>query len=73
MRTGLLGAAVCLILGLAGGQMPDPSGQVKAGKKAVHEAYLFAHMNGRGLWVAVLQCECGWAVLDASERRQTGL
>ena len=53
------------------GQMPDPPGQVAAGKQPVHEAYLFAHMMqgdyGR-LYYSVSLDGLHWQLLNQGRR-----
>ncbi len=52
-------------------QMPDPPGQVKAGDRPQHEAYLFAHMMegdyGR-LYYSVSLDGLHWAILNGGKR-----
>ncbi|NJW54250.1 glycoside hydrolase family 43 protein, partial [Salinimicrobium oceani] len=61
-----------LLLGLeVMAQQPDPPGQVEAGEKPVHEAYLFAHMThqdyGR-LYYSVSLDGLHWKALNDGER-----
>jgi len=52
-------------------QMPDPPGQVTAGRRATHEAYLFAHMMkgdyGR-LYYSVSRDGLHWSILNGGKR-----
>ncbi len=66
-------AALLLLFTAVGmrAQMPEPPGQVKPGEKAVHEAYLFAHMTdadyGR-LYYSVSRDGLHWKQLNGGKR-----
>ena len=67
-------AAVCLLFLFSQGvqaQMPEPPGQVKAGEKPVHEAYLFAHMKQGDYWrlyYSVSRDGLHWEELNGGKR-----
>lgn len=64
---------IFILLGLSSvlAQQPDPPGQVEAGKKALHNAYLFAHMThqdyGR-LYYSVSKDGLHWKNLNEGKR-----
>src|SRR5690606_12386497 len=69
-------STLCAVAGVflalsAQAQQPDPPGQVKKGEKAVHEAYLFAHMThadyGR-LYYSVSTDGLHWQALNDKKR-----
>lgn len=52
-------------------QLPEPPGQVKPGEKAVHEAYLFAHMMKADYWrlyYSVSRDGLHWEQLNGGKR-----
>ncbi|HOM61827.1 MAG TPA: glycoside hydrolase family 43 protein [Anaerohalosphaeraceae bacterium] len=71
MRKVLAVSAMLFFCGSALAQMPDPPGQVRPGEKAVHEAYLFAHIMegdyGR-LYYSVSLDGLHWTLLNGGRR-----
>lgn len=71
MKKLLLAAVVLICSSVALSQMPDPPGQVKAGEKAVNEAYLFAHMMEGDYWrlyYSVSLDGLHWTLLNGGRR-----
>ena len=60
-----------LVASSAGGQMPDPPGQVAPGEVAENEAYLFAHMMHGDYWrlyYSVSRDGLHWEILNGGRR-----
>jgi hypothetical protein len=66
-----IGVSLALLIGRGIAQLPDPPGQLAPNEKAVHEAYLFAHMVHGDYWrlyYSVSTNGLHWEMLNGGRR-----